>query len=279
MAVLAIVVIFLGRVFREAAAAFSAALTTVERNSVVEVAMEQIVRDLEGMVIDSNLACRVVSNTTDTYHSRTNQNGMGFDEIWFVTTTSKLKKSDSAYLFVRYRVEPQILTSVGYRYQTFFLRRDAWKLERLREEGIDPFGADREWWDHMDGVESAPPDVLLQHVVRFDIYVMGTDTQVVYTGNSGDAQLDRPRFQSLPDTITPDNYDWYTYPVSFDIYLQATSGEVMRRQGRSMLLALESGDWILDRKARSVMFRQSNVLVTRVLPVVARAQNLHLLPY
>ena len=279
MAVLAIVVIFLGRIFREVSAAFSTALTTVERNSAVEVAMEQIVRDLEGMVIDSKVACRVVGNTTDTYHSSTNKNGLGFDEIWFVTSTSE-SGSDSVYHFVRYHVQPRILTNVGYRYQTFFLWRDTWKVELLRDKKIDPFGTDRDWWNHVYWPRGPTNmSLLLQNVVRFDIYVMGTDGKPVYTGNSGSPSLDRPRFQSLPDTVTPDNYTWYTYPVSFDIYLQATSGEVMRRAGRSLLLALERKDWDLDRKARSEMVRRSNVLVTRVRPLMARAQNLHPLPY
>ncbi len=268
MAVLAIVVIFLGRIFRGAVAAFSTALTTVERNSAVEVAMERIVRDLEGLVIDEKVACYKAANVTD------EPNGFGFDELWFVTTTTEAV-TDFAYHFVRYHVITQIKTAAGYKYKSFALRRDTYRLEKLREYGIDPMGSDREWWEDVQhfaalGTNLYAPAVLLDNVVRFDVFIVNDNGENMGTGLHNEVS-------------TLKEYGVYKpgqYPAFIDIYLQATSDEVMRRTGRMLMLFQEGkADASADAKARTEMVRKSNVLLARIRPLMARGQNLHPLPY
>jgi len=275
MAVLLVVVIFMGRIFRQVSAGFRTAVTTVERNSAVEVAMEQIVRDLEGLVIDSNVACYKVANVTDRSEGG-NPNGLGFDELWFVTTTSEAD-TDFSYHFVHYGVRTNVTTNVGYRAKSFRLIRETWRMELLRESGIDALGKDTEWWAELeDGSPKGTFEVLLDNVVRFDIYVLGEDGELIGKDIGGKNAV----FDSTREYPAPGAYKPGAYPAAIDIYLQATSYDVMRRAGRMMMLFEEGKvDATVDAKARSEMVRRSNVLVTRIRPLIARAQNLHPLPY
>ena len=265
MAVLVILVLGLGRAFNDAASAFRRGTITVERNGAVQVAMEQIVRDLEGMVVNERLAAIQQANVLDqvTY-------GFGFDDLFFATTasdqdTGTSTPDPSAYHFVRYHVGEVINTNVGLPFKRFRLMRSTWKMNRFRVNERDPMGAaaNREWWTNTISV-GAESDTLLDNVIRFDVYI--------HDKNGNLPQLLTSSNQYWNSMRSVGAYESNTVPASIDIYVQATSEESMRQAGRVLLVDLTAGGQL---KARSQMIRDSNMLTIRVFPFTAPAQWNH----
>lgn len=269
MAVLVIVVMFLGRAFNDASAAFRRGATTVERNGGAQIALDRITTDFESLVISDHVACAVLRNTTDP------SPGFGFDEVWFVTLQSGLSDK-GAYEFARYYVQGRTNTFAGLQYITFRLVKDWWYYDTLRDHGVDPLTAgDREWWvkvkaDAYTGLGWVSQDIILENIVRFDIWSVGLDGNPV--------NMDVPGFgPGFRSTIDAGNYGMGTYPIYLDFYIQATSDETMRQAGR--IYHLFGVGASQRNQARAQMIRDSNVLVTRVYPMMAPGQRDHPLKY
>lgn len=262
MAVLVILVLGLSRAFNDAAGAFRRGTIMVERNGAVQVAMEQLARDLNGMIINERVACYQEANTVDTV------NGFGFDEIWFATSASDQDTGSnadpSAYHFVRYYVQVMTNSYLGMSYRWFRLNRTTWKTQLLRQNNIDPMGANREWWSVIGGT-GEETETVLDNVIRFDLYVHD---------KNGDGLLRRDGnidyFVSTQNRLA---YVSNTIPAAIDVYLQATSQETMRQSGR--ILITSPANVNLLRQARSQMIRDSNMLTLRVFPFTAPGSWTH----
>lgn len=264
MAVLVIIVMFLGRAFNDASGAFRRGAITVERNGAVQVALDRIAADLETMIINDRVACALIRNTSDP------SPGFGFDEIWFVTSQG-LQTDGSAHEFARYYVRTTTNTFAGLQYVTFQLRKDWWYYDTLRDHNVDPFGGDREWWVKVFADTYTPPtwytgDVVIENIVRFDIWAIGN--------NGNPINMAIPGYDGgFRSTLDAANYAMGTHPAYFDVYLQATSDDTMRQAGRIYITSPANANMM--KQARTQMVRDSNMLFTRVYPVMAAGQRDH----
>ena len=270
MAVLVIIVMFLGRAFNDAATSFRRAATTVERNGAVQIALDRIRADIESMVVNERVACCQLRNTTDP------NPGFGYDEVWFVTTQGDQDERGSL-MFVRYFVESVTNTHMGLEYISFRLWKHWWYYDTLRDHTIDPLGADREWWIRVKAEAYGETnwlsgDIVAENLVRIDIWMLGNDGNPVGMPVPG---MGAPEggFRSTMDSA---NYTANQHPAYMDLYLQVTSDETMRQAGR--IMELNPNPNASERlKARAQMIRDSNVLITRVYPIMSQGQRDH--PY
>jgi type II secretory pathway pseudopilin PulG len=253
MAVLVVLVLGLARAFNDSVAAFRRGVTTVERNGAVQVAMEQIARDLDGAIVNERFAMYQVADQVDS----------NFDALWFVTTTSDQDTAGdadpSAYHFVRYYVSTQTITYIGMQYKKFRLMRETWKMQLLRARNVDPMGADKQWWDRAPSAAGSETVTILDNVIRFDVYV-----------HNHDGELIRAFGDTFNSTMSSGIYVSNMPPAAIDIYLQATSEETMRQAGR--ILVTSPSNVAMVNQARSMMIRDSNMLTMRVTPFAAAGQ-------
>ena len=273
MAILVVVVLGLSRAFNDAAAVFRRGSTMVERNAAVQVVFERIAKDLEAIVINPRIALYQESNVVA-------PDIAGYDQMFFVTTardvvegTTTMTSGDreALYHFVRYWVAPITNTFAGIPYVSYSLKRSTWMRDLLHFHGVDPCAtncADRDWWYRVvtdSGSEriTADTETLLDHVVRFDIYVHNENGELVtrWVGNRGYFDT---RKTKLPEYPVAD-----VVPACIDIYIQVTSPEAARRAG--MILA-KNPSTDLKNEAVAQLYRESNVMILRVFPMMKAYQ-------
>ena len=114
MAVLVILVLALTRMFVQAADITKRGNTALMRNSTGETALETILQDAEGMIVNERLACRITADSFD-------KSGFGFDDVWFISTSGD-QDDDIPYEYFHYFVTNSVVTNAqGAAYQRFSL--------------------------------------------------------------------------------------------------------------------------------------------------------------
>ena len=269
MAVLVILVLALTRMFVEASNITKRGTTALARNSMGGTAMETILQDIEGMVVNERLACYFKADTTD-------KGGFGFDEAWFITTSGDQDDS-RAYQTVHYYVTNSLATNnLGAAYVRFQLMRQVGIFANADNNGVDIMGNGMEWWDPdnwEDGyVQYSDKNLLAENVVRFDFYLLGWKD---YTGDKLDSWLENDggivQFNSVigpRDDRTQTNIP----PAVIDVYLQITSPDVAVESGMALVPGVPPG---VQLKAREMMVRESASLFGRASPITGGAQKLH----
>lgn len=268
MAILVMVVLGLTRAFNDATDLFRRGTVTVERNSTVQVAMDRIATDLEGLIVNKRLACYQVANVVED----------NFDEMFFASSAAPTgaetpSDPDSSYFFVHYYVRVQTNEFAGVKYRNYQLMREWWYRATLFNNaanpypnGIDPAGSDRQWWERAAEVGSQT-DVLLDNLVRFDVYLHNEDGELItrWVGIKG--------YFDSTQTKPPEYPEADVLPAMIDIYVQVTSEETMRRAG-AIIAKGATGDLLNEAKAQ--MVKDSNVLTFRIFPLYKRHQWLRL---
>ncbi|HBA84951.1 MAG TPA: hypothetical protein DCZ95_12725 [Verrucomicrobia bacterium] len=274
MVVLVILMLALTRVFTEATNAFKKGTTTVMRNGAAESALDLIRHELECAVINERLAfyheADSVDKTTGSWGA--NPNGFGFDEVWFVTTGGD-QDDGRAYQLVCYDVNEYQATNNLVASKRFRLRRSSWNFDVMDKNSKDPLQPSannpllyKDWWLTLS-VASGNPEVLIDNIVRFDVY-LHTQKGVLLQEESGG-------ISSYSSSKTyPGLYDADMHPAAIDIYLQVTSTEAASQGGANLLYVGSSQDDVW-RKGRSLMIRDSNVLMTRIFPIMTPGQWSH----
>ena len=265
MTVLMLLVLGLTGMFSQASSVSSQGTTAAMRNSVGETAMETILQDVDGMIVNERLGCYIEADAEDD-----GANGFGFDDLWFISTSGD-QDDDMPYEYFHFYVEKTTVTnSLG----APFVRFDLHKARSIMAN-MDRYGCyalergETEWWDS-PAVDSVYWDdqVLAENVVRFDIYCLGWNGDSWMNGNSG-----KHVFKST-DThkITSDWSVANVPPAAFDIYLQITSPDAAMEGGMALVKGSSSE---LQRKGREKMIRESASFFGRTVPMTGAAQLHH----
>lgn len=275
MAVLLLITLALSRLFAEASRAYTRAGTTVARAAAIRAAMDMMIADFEGMVVDQRLAMHKEANIVD----------QNYDVICF-STTSGVKDYENG----NERAYTQVIYYVTNRqdkgYSTFVLNRVSRSDGSSREAGIDSLGRQREWWNFdkypYAGIDTIGGGYLferiVENVVRLDIWVCGPANQNLETdayGVWGQAEV----FSSIYDY---DGLSSNVPPAYVDIYLQVASDDAMRKASSlfegSRNVSGGEGDR-LRAAAYAILYQDSTVYVHRMVPLGAMAERLHPSPY
>lgn len=279
MAVLVILMLALTRMFVEAASITRRGQGALMRNSVAETALETILQDLEGMVVNERLACQFRGDRTDRQQDPgTHGYGFGFDEAWFVTTSGDQDDS-RAYQTVHYYVTNGLaVNSLGAAYVRFQLIREVGLFANADNWGVDIMQKGMPWWDPQkwDGgkVVYSDRNVLAENVIRFDFYILGwseTAPPTVVSWMEADGNATNIVFNSIigpRDARSNSNMP----PAAIDVYFEMTSPEVMAESGMALLPDVPRE---IQYEARKLLFRDATSLLGRASPIVAGAQTLH----
>lgn len=267
MAVLVILVLALTRMFMEATSITKRGSSSLMRNSTAETAMETLLQDAEGMVVNDRLACYVQANATD-------PNGFGFDDVWFISTSGD-QDDDIPYEYFHYFVATNVWTNaLGAPYLRFDLMKER-MIFAVGDAG-NSYGTDLQfyalatntvkWWQKGSNFPSTVWDrqVLADNVVRFDIYCTGWDGTGWMGGFSGVHEFDSTRG---PNGKSPTNVP----PAAFDIYLQVSSPDTAMESGMALAAGLPANDPVVV-KAREMMVRESSSVFGRAVPLVGAAR-------
>ncbi|NCA82165.1 MAG: prepilin-type N-terminal cleavage/methylation domain-containing protein [Opitutae bacterium] len=280
MAVLVVLILALTRMFVEAANITKRGTTALARNSVAETALETILQDIEGMVVNERLACQFRGDTMDRQQDpATFGYGFGFDEAWFITTSGDQDDS-RAYQTVHYYVTNSLTTnSLGAAYVRFQLIRQVGIFANADKWGVDIMGKEMDWWNPQkwDGgqVVYSDKNVLAENVIRFDFYLLGWKKEAsghsVISWLEADGNPTNVVFNSIlgpRDDRTQTNLP----PAAIDVYFEVTSPEVASESGMALVPGVEKE---IQLKAREMMFRDSASLFGRASPIAGGAQKLH----
>ena len=286
MTVLIVILLALVRLFDEASRAYDKGTTSVSRSAAARAAMEMITRDLEGAVIDRGCPFYKEDYTVDTGTS--SKPGFGFNEFFFVTMEGD-QDDGRSYQLVRYYVKDYTATNAGVEYRCFSLNRATMDSENVRRAtGVDLLSLIKplssieprisKWWRM---VKSGDWDtaVVVDNIIRFNVYINDENGELIQMGNEGWIK-EQGYYSSDQD------WNWRSFyrpahmpPAYVDIYLQITSDAAMKRGGATFLAGDKSGDDTLRQEGRSLMYRESSVLVTRIHPTMWAAQVAHPIPY
>ncbi|MBP7830130.1 MAG: prepilin-type N-terminal cleavage/methylation domain-containing protein [Kiritimatiellae bacterium] len=282
MAVLLILTLALIRVFNESAAAFQRGNTTVARNSQARAVLEVIRRDLEGMVVDERAT---LAKGGDLNLDVEGNICRDFDGIAFMTLAGKPIEPGSAaladanqpaatrsyqaiYYYVRYNKDEEL------DYGSFQLMRGVHFPNTIRRPSLNPptnrvdlLGVDTVWWNR----NRPAAERMLNNVVRFDIWACNEEGRELSSFSPitmFNADTYQVRYTSLENMqLGPgQSYPSNTPPAYLDIYLQVASDDAMRKAW----LAFQGGN---SQQAWSILYRDSSVLWTRVVPRMADAQR------
>jgi len=261
MAVLVVLLLALTRMFVAAADITQRGTTALMRNSTGETALETLLQDAEGMVVNERLACYVEADTADT-----GPNGFGFDDVWFISTSGD-QDDDIPYEYFHYYVTNSISTNaLGAAYMRFKLMKDR-MIFAVGDAAPNSFYAldsgNAQWWqDARVSGTYWDSQILADNIVRFDIYCTGWDGTAWMGGNSGIQQFD--------STLGPNGLDPKGVPpAAFDIYLQITSPDVAVESGMALIPGVDAATQL---KAREMMVRDSSSLFARVVPLTGAAR-------
>ena len=121
MTVLIMLVMGMTRLFTQASAISNQGMTGIARNSVAETAMETILQDVDGMIVNERLGCYIESDAVDAANEV--QGGFGFDDAWFVSTSGD-QDDDMPYEYFHYYVDKTTVTnSLGAPFVRFDLHK------------------------------------------------------------------------------------------------------------------------------------------------------------
>lgn len=270
MAVLVILVLALTRMFVEATSITKRGTTMLMRNSTQETAMETLLQDAEGMVVNDRLACYVEANTADA-----GVDGFGFDDVWFISTSGD-QDDDLPYEYFHFYVSEKTATNaLGVPYKRYRLMKERMIFAVGDSRGLyalDP--ADAKWWALAKAFPDDPWDrqVLADNVVRFDIYCLGWDGTGWMSQSGGKHVFD--------STVGPNIVNGSQYigvpPAAFDIYLQITDPDVAEESGQALV---DGVDPPTQKKAREKMIRDSASLFGRAVPITGPAQYNRVMNY
>lgn len=265
MAVLLILMMLLMRIFNESVDAFEKGHNVAMRNASARSALDLIAEDLEGLVVDSKAAMYKISDTVD----------INYDEIFFVTTTGDTSSDPRArrtYQLVHYYVSTNI--PEGKSYRPFRLMRGIVDLNTAVSGGVDPLAEDKDWWDNIN----MDNDIVIENVVRFDVYVCTTNNVAISTGGDTYNMGGADSYDSTVNFVGSDpaaNLPADTPPAYIDIYLQVATDDAMQQFDRTIRAHDQGFGGELRAKAYGVLYRNSNVLLTRITPIMGYAQQKH----
>ncbi len=285
MAVLVVLMLALTRMFMEAASITKRGTTMLMRNSTAETAMETLLQDAEGMVVNERLACYVRANATDSPDDpATHGYGFGFDDVWFISTSGD-QDDDMPYEYVHFFVTNVIATSrTGARYLRFDLMKE--RMIFAVGDSRSPVSMyalstnDTQWWYLAQNFTGDYWDrqVLADNVVRFDIYCLGWTNPPGSSGwmaqSGGIHEFDSSVGPNLPGLSPAQQAALRNIPpAAFDIYLQITSPEASEEAGMALLDMVEgNANAPLQLKAREMMIKESASLFGRAVPIIGAAQ-------
>ena len=276
MSVLILLVMGLTRMFAQATNITRQGLTSVARNSVAETAMETILQDVDGMIVNERLACYIEANTVDDPDKV--DFGFGFDDLWFVSTSGD-QDDDMPYEYFHYYVKEQTVTNaLGAPYVRFDLRKarlimsvgDKYGVYALQKFG----GKAVAWWDKLDRAQW-DDQVLAENVVRFDIYCLGWNG---WTKNGDEWMGQDYRGNTYFDSReghacgSPFGTKTNVPPAAFDVYLQVTSPEAAMEGGMALV---DGTSTEVAKKGRELMIRESASYFGRAVPITGVSQLHH----
>ena len=263
VAVLAILMLALTRMFMQGADISKRGTNMLLRNSNISTAMEILLQDAEGMIVNERVACYVEADASDA-------SGFGFDDVWFISTAGD-QDDDFPYEYVHFFVQEKTVTnSLGNAYKRFDLVKDRMlfavgdNIERPdRFYALDP--GDTQWWKNAKNFPRTSWDsqVLAENVVRFDIYCTGWAGDEWMGGHSGIHEFDStlgPKGNASLRGIPP---------AAFDFYVQVTSHEAALEGGMALMPGTSAE---VQRKGRELMIKESAAVFGRAVPVVGAAQ-------
>jgi len=264
MAVLVILVLALTRMFMQAADITKRGNTALMRNSTGETALETILQDAEGMIVNERLACKITANSFD-------ESGFGFDDVWFISTSGD-QDDDIPYEYFHYFVTNSVVTNAqGAAYKRFSLIKDRMIFAVGDSRGLyalDP--ASTRWWLKAATVDGRSWDrqVLADNVVRFDIYLQGWKRKPWEEPDEWEEPDDWMRGDEFDSTKGPARNLKYANipPAAFDIYMQITSADVAAEAGMA-LMSPETAQM-----GREMMVRESAAFFGRAVPIAGAAQ-------
>ncbi len=267
MAVLVILVLALTRMFVQAADITKRGNTALMRNSTGETALETILQDAEGMIVNERLACRITADSSD-------KQGFGFDDVWFISTSGD-QDDDIPYEYFHYFVTNRVVTNaLGAAYQRFSLVKDrmifAVADDKAGLYALDP--KDTRWWLKAKNIPGNFWDrqVLADNVVRFDVYVQGWDGKDWMEEEGGERIFD----STLGPKKIADGAKYINIPpAAFDIYMQITSADVAAEAGMA-LMSPETAQM-----GREMMVRESAAFFGRAVPIAGAAQYNRVINY
>jgi prepilin-type N-terminal cleavage/methylation domain-containing protein len=248
MAVLAILMLALLKIFNEASDTVKRGNNTVLRNSSARAALDDIVRDIEGAVIDKRLACRMLAN----------QVNVDFDELFLVTTSGD-QDDGRAYQLVHYYVS----TNTAKGYTTYRLMKWQANFDIAENHGGDPLDlASKRWWNEPSRVSWCPfPIMIAENIVRLDFYVHDTSGNNIAGDNAAGQQ---PEYDSSGvgghAADKPFGY--------IDVYLQVASEDVMKRAS----YLRQAGDTY---RLKLLLDQESNILIRRGIPITGYSEVFH----
>jgi hypothetical protein len=263
MAVLVVLVLALTRMFVESADVTRRGTTMLMRNSTGSTALETLLLDAEGMIVNERLACYVRADASDIA-------GFGFDEVFFISTSGD-QDDDMPYEYFHFYVTNRIATNnLGAPYVRF----DLIKARMIFAVGDNPANAnpfyaldpgDVEWWQKAQASGAYWDQmVMADNIVRFDIYCLGWDGSG-WMGSEGVGWVFNST-QGYPDqTGSISNVP----PAAFDIYLQITSPETAVESGMALVDGVAPD---IQVKAREKMIQDSASLFGRAVPLVGAAR-------
>lgn len=267
MAVLILLVVGMTGIFTQATAVSSQGTTSAMRNSVGETAMETLLQDVDGMIVNERLGCYIEADACDsgTY-------GFGFDDLWFISTSGD-QDDDLPYEYFHYYVkEVESTNALGATYKRFDLHKARCIMANFDKAGTYALAKGKtEWWDQSAARTVRWDDqILAENVVRFDIYCLGWngDGWMGQDGSTGDHVFNSTDEHKIKNDWTAANVP----PAAFDIYLQITSPDAAMEGGMALV---DSKTSEVARKGREKMIRESASYFGRTVPMTGAAQLHH----
>ena len=180
-----------------------------------------------------------------------------------------------AYLQVQYYVTVAVMTNSSIVYTNKVLMRSTRTMETARRKRVDVLKDKKQWWRQEP--EYAPSSFyetpVIDNVIRFDVWVCheSGDNLTVKDDPGWDFGDGKLRFDSSKDSMA--NLLLADQPPAYvDIYLQVTSDDAMKRGALAMAAGQKDA-------AFATFYRESNVLVTRIVPMMWAAERIHPLGY
>lgn len=265
MTVLLLLVMGLTRLFGQASAISKQGLTSIARNSVAETAMETLLQDVDGMIVNERLGCYIEADAED-YGSH----GFGFDEVFFVSTSGD-QDDDMPYEFFHYYVERTTVTnSLGAEFVRFDLHKGRMIMAVGDKNGSYPLAKDNaDWWDTLSSYGSWDDQILAENVVRFDIYCQGWDGTGWMAQSGGNTVFDSRETHYCGSKM---GNVANVAPAAFDIYLQVTSPDAAMEGGMALVSGMGGN---LEVKGRELMIKESASYFGRAVPMTGVSQLHH----
>lgn len=267
MAVLILLVVGMTGIFSQATAVSSQGTTSAMRNSVGETAMETLLQDVDGMIVNERLGCYIEADACDG-----GQYGFGFDDLWFISTSGD-QDDDLPYEYFHYYIkETKATNTMGATYVRFDLHKARSIMSNFDNNGTYALAKGQtEWWDRPAAYRARWDDqVLAENVVRFDIYCLGWngDGWMGQDGSTGDHVFNSTDEHKIKNDWKAANVP----PAAFDIYLQITSPDAAMEGGMALV---DSKTSEVARKGRERMIRDSASYFGRTVPMTGAAQLHH----